>query len=176
MVKAELEVFGKVYEVSFADFLSASAKADVLSAFTSSSSPAPASSGGLNFDWLDDVAYLLAFPLDPLGDANRVLKTHATIAHNPWVAVIAKFAFGWSNEELLREAVKRKHLLLELWRELDGYGDEMSNEVSEQQVLSWSVFQPDATKPPPQTFKPSPVWASPSSPRTSRAPDAFPCD
>jgi len=176
MVKAELEVFGKVYEVSFADFLSASAKADAPSAFTSSSSPAPASScGGFDFDDADD-AFVIACLNDPLYRANWALRVHAQVARSPLTVCLVSHFCGWSPTQVLTEAAKRKRLLLELWREKSGFKDELSDEEWVQRILMPIVFQlgeqADLSKPPPQTFKLSPQWLTSSSPLNIRSPDA----
>jgi len=171
MTEAGWEVFGKVYEVDFTDFLTASAKADAPSTSASSSPPAPEPPvGGSYFDGVYE-GFIVACLNDPLFRANWSLRVHAQVARSPLVACLVSHVLGWSPTQMLAEAAKQKRLLLEHWRKRSGLGDKADDEASEQQVSSWSVFQPDLTKPPPQTFKPSPSWLTPSSPRSQRAPD-----
>jgi len=174
MVKAELKVFGKVYEVSFADFLSASAKADAPSAFTSSSSPAPASScGGLNFDGLDDVAFLATYPLQPLGAANKELRIYARVAFSPIASFLISVLLGWSGKGLLCKAAKRKRLLLEFWRKKSGLGDKLSDEAWVQEILFPFLQRRDFTKPPPNNLRLSSLWLTSATPLGVRAPNTF---
>jgi len=168
------EIFGKVVEANVTFFeASANSLADAASAIAAPPAPEP-EIGGFNFDGINDAVFLLAYPVEPLGFANRALRTHARVAISPIVASLAKLLLSWSPHKLLIKAAKQKRLLLEHWRKRSGFGDLLSDEEWLQEILMPIVFQlgeqADLSKPPPQTFKPSPSWLTPSSPRSQRAP------
>jgi len=169
------EIFGRVYEVEeiFGTefFLKASANANADAAPIVATPPAPEPTvGGISFDAVDTAVYLLTFPLDLLGDANRVLKTHAMIVSNPWVAIIVKFALGWSSQRLLAEVAKQRQLLFEHWRKLGGYEDRAIDKGRVWEISFPFWRQDDEAKPPPKTLKPSSHWLNSSTPLALRAP------
>jgi len=167
----ESELFGKVVEANWEFFgASVNSQTDADNALVIASPKAPARSGG--FDLIDDVTYLLTYPLDALGEANKTLRTHARVAISPIVASLAKLLLSWSPHKVLTEAAKRKRLLLELWREKSGFKDELSDKTQVQKVLISFLPQQDFTKPPPNNLRLSSLWLTSATPLGVRAPNA----